>query len=95
MNDYESHDGIGLAELVRGGQVSAGELLGAALARMERRNPQLNAVVTPLHEAAALAPHPLAEAVGPLATLVVGLEGALRHGSLLGDSVTVKNRSTP
>ena len=52
MNDYEQHDGLGLAALVRQGHVSPSELLDAALARIERHNPALNAVVTPLHDAA-------------------------------------------
>ena len=52
MNDYEQHDGLGLAALVRQGHVSPSELLDAALARIERRNPQLNAVVTPMFDAA-------------------------------------------
>jgi len=38
-------DGIGLAELVAAGQVSATELLDQAIARAERANPALNAVV--------------------------------------------------
>jgi Asp-tRNA(Asn)/Glu-tRNA(Gln) amidotransferase A subunit family amidase len=52
MIDYEAHDGLGLATLVKRGEVSAGELLDAACERMQRRNPALNAVVTPLIEAA-------------------------------------------
>lgn len=52
MNNYEGLDGLGLARLVRQGEVTAGELLEAALARIEQHNPQLNAVVTPLYDAA-------------------------------------------
>ena len=52
MNDYEDFDGLGLAELVRSGQVSAAELLAAALQRTEARDPALNAVVTRLDDAA-------------------------------------------
>ncbi len=52
MNDYEQHDGLALAGLVRQGEVTPGELLDAALARIERHNPSLNAVVTPLCDAA-------------------------------------------
>ena len=51
-NDYERHDGLGLARLVQQGEVTPQELLDAALARIERHNPQLNAVVTPLVDAA-------------------------------------------
>ena len=52
MNDYEKHDGLGLAELVRRGETTPAELLDAALARIDARNPALNAVVTPLADAA-------------------------------------------
>src|SRR5690606_33821890 len=52
MTDYEDHDGLGLAQLVKQGECSAQELFDAALARIERHNPALNAVVTPLFEAA-------------------------------------------
>ncbi len=33
--DYESHDAVGLAALVAAGEVSADELLDAAVARVE------------------------------------------------------------
>lgn len=52
MNDYESYDGLGLADLVRRGEVTAQELLEAALARIAQHNPRINAVVTPLYDAA-------------------------------------------
>jgi amidase len=44
MREYESYDALGLAELVRKGEVSPKELLDAALARVSARNPGLNAV---------------------------------------------------
>lgn len=43
--DYVSYDGLGLAELVRNRDVTPGELLEAAIERIERHNPKLNAVV--------------------------------------------------
>lgn len=43
--EYRRQDATGLAELVRKGEVSAGELLDAALAEIDRLNPALNAVV--------------------------------------------------
>jgi len=52
VTDYESLDGLGLADLVRRREVSADELLDAALARLDARNPALNAVVTPLVDGA-------------------------------------------
>lgn len=45
MDDYSSHDGVGLAELVRKGEVTPQELTEAAIARIEKHNPTLNAVV--------------------------------------------------
>ena len=49
---YESHDALGLAELVRQGDVKPAELLEAAIARSERLNPKINAVVIPLFDEA-------------------------------------------
>jgi amidase len=43
--EYGHYDALGLAELVRTGQVSAAELLDEALARVARVNPQINAVI--------------------------------------------------
>mgnify|MGYP000061566410 FL=1 len=43
--EYDDHDAIGLAELVRNGEVTPTELLDAAADRIEARNPALNAVV--------------------------------------------------
>ncbi len=44
-HEYSEYDGLGLAELVRKGEVSAAELVEAAIERIERHNPTLNAVV--------------------------------------------------
>ena len=48
--DYEAYDGLGLAALVARGEVSADELLEAAIERIEARNPQFNAVVHKLYD---------------------------------------------
>jgi amidase len=45
FTEYGKHDAVGLAELVRKKQVSAGELLDEAIARTAAVDPQLNAVV--------------------------------------------------
>ena len=45
FTDYTRHDGLGLAALVRSGQVSADELLETAFAHIEAHNPALNAVI--------------------------------------------------
>ena len=43
--EYRSYDGLGLAELVRSGQVSAGELLDLALHQTAATDPHIAAVV--------------------------------------------------
>jgi amidase/6-aminohexanoate-cyclic-dimer hydrolase len=45
IDEYESQDALGLAAWVRTGEVSPQELLEAAVARVEERNPAINAVV--------------------------------------------------
>lgn len=68
--EYESYDAIGLAELIRTRQVSAQEVVNAAITRIDARNPRLNAVVNRLDEQALGAARALDEArgaQGPLA----------------------------
>lgn len=48
--DYEQYDALGLADLVRRGKVTPGELLEAAIERVEVRNPAVNAVVMKLYD---------------------------------------------
>ena len=50
--EYAHYDALGLANLVRAKQVSAAELLDEAIARCERVNPQLNALVCERFDAA-------------------------------------------
>jgi amidase len=50
--EYEQYDGLALAQLVRSREVSAAELLEAAIARIEARNPGLNAVVLTMYDRA-------------------------------------------
>ena len=51
-NDWTWTDAVGQAEAVAKGEASPRELVEAAIARIEKVNPQLNAVVTPLFEKA-------------------------------------------
>ena len=51
-NDITWTDAVGQAERVAKGEVSPRELVEAAIARIEKLNPTLNAVVTPLFEKA-------------------------------------------
>ena len=50
--EYREHDGLGLAELIRGGAVSAGEVLEAAVARAEQVGPRLNVLTRRLYDRA-------------------------------------------
>ncbi len=50
FDDYEDHDAVGLAALIGAGEVTAAEVLEAAIARCEARNPALNAVVMELYD---------------------------------------------
>jgi amidase len=50
--EYPLHDGLGLAELVRNREVSAAELVEAAIDRIEAHNPRVNAVIRRLYESA-------------------------------------------
>jgi amidase len=53
MSDEFAHlDGTAQARLVRDGQVTAAELVEAAIARVEQLNPELNAVIHPLFDKA-------------------------------------------
>lgn len=50
FEDFEKYDALGLAGLVANGDVSAEEVLDAAIDRVEARNPSVNAVVQKLYE---------------------------------------------
>ncbi|PKQ06342.1 MAG: amidase [Alphaproteobacteria bacterium HGW-Alphaproteobacteria-12] len=45
FSDYDKHDGLGLAALVKRGDVAAADLLDEAIARTEALNPKINAVI--------------------------------------------------
>jgi amidase len=45
FDDYASYDAIGLAQMVRLGQVSVGQIIEASIARLERFDPLIGAVV--------------------------------------------------
>lgn len=52
MDEIAKLDAISQAELVRKGEVSAIELVEAAIARAEKVNPELNAIITPMYDLA-------------------------------------------
>ena len=46
FKEYGQYDGLGLAELIRKGEVSEADVYEAAMERIETLNPKINAVVT-------------------------------------------------
>ena len=52
FREYENYDALGLAQLVKKGDIRAEELLEAAVDRVEKRNPKLNAVVNKMYDQA-------------------------------------------
>nr|VFJ87530.1 MAG: amidase [Candidatus Kentron sp. H]VFJ89330.1 MAG: amidase [Candidatus Kentron sp. H]VFJ95905.1 MAG: amidase [Candidatus Kentron sp. H] len=52
FKEYETYDGLGLAQLIRTKQVSQTEVLTAAIERVDRHNDTLNAVVHKMYETA-------------------------------------------
>ena len=52
FEEYNQYDGLGLAELVKKKEISAAELCEEAITRIERVNPALNAVITPMYDLA-------------------------------------------
>jgi len=66
LPNYSEYDGLGLADLVRRREITPAELVEAAIERIERHNPSLNAVVHKAYdEARSVAAGPLPE--GPFA----------------------------
>lgn len=51
-DDYSRHDALGLAALIRGGELSASEVVEMAIEQIEALNPQLNAVIHRLYDQA-------------------------------------------
>jgi len=77
VDDVAFLDATGQAELVALGKLSAGELVEAAIARIERLNPQLNAVIHERFERACTeAPHATA---GPFAGVPFLVKDAVCH----------------
>ncbi|MEW6775115.1 MAG: amidase [Bdellovibrionota bacterium] len=52
FTDYSSYDGLGLADLVKRKEVTPLELVEAAIERIEKANPQINAVIHKLYDRA-------------------------------------------
>jgi amidase len=89
-DELKNHDALALAELVRKKEVTALELVEAAIARIEQVNPQLNAVITKMYDQArhaAVAPLPQGPFTGVpflLKDLIASCAGAcMAFGSML------------
>ena len=54
FKEYDQYDGLGLAELIHKGDVTAQEVCDTAMGRIEQLNPKLNAVVTNMFDEARL-----------------------------------------
>jgi amidase len=52
FKEYDQYDGLGLAELVKRKEISPAEICEEAISRIEKVNPQLNAVITPMYDLA-------------------------------------------
>jgi len=50
FEEYRSFDGVGLAELVRGKNITPLELVDVAINRLENVNPKINAVITKMYD---------------------------------------------
>ncbi|WIV54030.1 amidase [Amycolatopsis nalaikhensis] len=91
MTDLSTLDATAQAELVRGGELTAADLAEAAIERIERLNPILNAVVTPMFDhAREAAPGPFAGVPFLLKDLVAEVPGVrFTEGSVfLRDNVS-------
>ncbi len=88
-HEYLERDGLGLAELVAGGEVTAGELLDVARARADRLNGRLNAICLRLDERAQ------AQAAGELSGPFAGVPFLLKdlHQDLAGVPTSAGSRS--
>jgi amidase len=86
--DFARYDGLGLAALVRRGDVAPIELVEETIARIEARNPALNAVVYKLYDSARAA------ARGPLSGPLAGVPFLLKDlaATLAGTPTSEGNR---
>ncbi len=50
FTDYDQYDGVGLAELVKNGEISSLEICEEAIRRVEQLNPRLNAIITRMYD---------------------------------------------
>jgi amidase len=93
MDEFATLDGIAQAALVQSGEITASELVEAAIRRIEATNPQLNAVVTEMFDQARAAAQ-TSQPTGPLSGvpfLLKDLGVAYKGVRLTGGSAALAN----
>lgn len=48
--EYDQYDGIGLAKLIKDGEIGSIEVCEEAIRRAEKLNPKINAIITPMYD---------------------------------------------
>ncbi len=87
-DEYVRYDGLGLAKLIQNGEVTATEVLQAAIARRNAVNPAINAVVESWDEQARAAAEGLSGPFGGVPFLIKDMDG-----HLAGHRCTYSSRS--
>lgn len=98
FGEYERYDALGLAQLIREREVTPREVLHAAVTRIERRNPPLNAVITTTFDRAEQQISNGRHTQGPFAGvpfLLKGLGHALEGVRLTNGSRSLRNWVPP
>jgi len=91
FKEYDQYDATGLAELIAAGQITAAEVLDAALSKIDAGEPKLNAIAEDLRARAKAQP----PASGPFAGvpfLLKDLAQAYAGASMTAGTVALKNR---
>ncbi len=93
LPDYDQYDGIGLAKLIKDGDVSSMELCEEAIRRAEKLNPKLNAIITRMYDfAKEEARHPKKDApFGGVPFLLKDVHHALKGFAMGSGCALLKN----
>jgi amidase len=92
MDDYRWLDGTAQAGLVRRREVKPSELVGAALERIERINPALDAIITQIDPCPAAADGPFAGVPFLLKDLAMEVAGTRFSSRWLADNVSTSDQ---
>ena len=93
FSDYDQYDGIGLAKLVKNGDISSLEICEEAIHRAESLNPKLNAIITTMYDfAREEAKHPKKDALfGGVPFLLKDVHHALKGFTMSSGSELLRN----